>query len=417
MELKINKTLEYDVVVAGGGTAGVFAAISAARSGAKTLLVEKNNVLGGTMTVANVNYPGLFFAWGKQIIAGPCWEAIERTIALGGAKMPKISFKPQNHWDEQILLNRFIFTTVLFEMCSEAGVSVLCSTMISSAEETENGVVLYITEKSGLSKVNAKCAIDATGDANLAVMSGFEVLKSKELQPATLQNRISGYDVEGVSLDEIKEKFEKASFPKYLTPEKLYGYLHQQMLDIHIPCTDADTSFGKTRLEQNAYSLLLKVYSFLKTIKGLKNLEIHFVAEETGVRETNRIVGEGTITKEDYINGTHYPDSVCYAFYPIDIHVLEGVNKTYHKENVVPKIPYSSLIPKGAKHILTVGRCISSDKEANSAVRVEATCMATGQVAGVACALACQNNKSVGEISLSELLESLEKIGAIVPKN
>lgn len=110
-----------DVVVVGGGTAGVFAAISAARTGAKTILIEKNSMLGGTITAAAVNFPGLFFAWGNQIIDGPCWEAIERTIELGGARMPKISCQPVNHWEEQILLNRFVYTYVLNEMCREGG--------------------------------------------------------------------------------------------------------------------------------------------------------------------------------------------------------------------------------------------------------------------------------------------------------
>ena len=95
---EILKVLSADVVVIGGGTAGVFAAISAARNGNKTILVEKNSMLGGTMTAAGVNYPGLFFAWGKQIIGGPCWESIERTVALGGAVLPSISFHPKHHW-------------------------------------------------------------------------------------------------------------------------------------------------------------------------------------------------------------------------------------------------------------------------------------------------------------------------------
>ena len=80
-----------DTVVVGGGTAGCFAAISAARSGAGTLLIEKNGILGGTMTVGGVLFPGLFYAWGKQIIAGPCWESILRTVALGGAELPEIT--------------------------------------------------------------------------------------------------------------------------------------------------------------------------------------------------------------------------------------------------------------------------------------------------------------------------------------
>ena len=120
---------------------------------------------------------------------------------------------------------------------------------------------------------------------------------------------------------------------------------------MHIPCTDADTSAGKTILEQRALSELLKVYKFFRKIKGLENLTIDFIAEETGVRETNRIIGEYEITAEEYINGTLYPDSVCYAFYPIDLHVMEGINKIFHSENVVAKVPYRALIPKNSKPV------------------------------------------------------------------
>ena len=131
LELCVEKTIQTDVVVVGGGTAGVFAAIAAARCGAKTVLIEKNSTLGGTMTVANVNFPGLFYAWGKQIIDGPCWEAIQRTAALGGAVIPPIQFQPKNHFDEQITLNRFAYTAVLWEMLHESGVTVITSAMVS----------------------------------------------------------------------------------------------------------------------------------------------------------------------------------------------------------------------------------------------------------------------------------------------
>mgnify|MGYP000498984597 FL=1 len=114
--------LRTDVVVVGGGTAGCFAAIAAAKAGAKTILVEKKGILGGTITAAAVNFPGLFFAWGKQIIAGPCWESILRAQSIGAAVIPEISRRPQAHWHEQILLNIFSYTQILDELCLESGV-------------------------------------------------------------------------------------------------------------------------------------------------------------------------------------------------------------------------------------------------------------------------------------------------------
>ena len=418
MECKfITKTdVTADVVVIGGGTAGVFAAISAARTGAKTILIEKNSVLGGTMTVASVNFPGLFFAWGKQIINGPCWESVERTINLGGAKMPEITYKPVRHWHEQILLNRFIYTAVLFEMCEEAGVQVICNSMLSAVDETDEHVIMTITNKNGLFTITAKTAIDATGDANLIQIAGYPVEKSKVQQPATLQNHISGYELNENIENEIREKFQFANMPEYLTANHIISYLRRKKIDMHTPCADADTSWGKTKLEQKAYSEMLAVYKFLRSIKGLENLEIDYVAAETGVRETNRIIGEKTITETDYINGIFYEDSICYAFYPIDKHVIDGIENKHLEENVVPKIPYQALIPKNSKRILCAGRCISSDTNANSAIRVEAVCMATGQAAGCAAAISAKRDIELKNISYNELCDSLMAINAIVPK-
>ncbi|MBO5050866.1 MAG: FAD-dependent oxidoreductase [Clostridia bacterium] len=412
---KIKRETCADVVVVGGGTAGVFAAIAAARAGAKTILIEKNSILGGTITVANVNFPGLFFAWGRQIINGPCWESIERTIALGGAKMPKITFKPEKHWYEQIRLNRFVYTTVLFQMCEEAGVEVVCSAMVSDVMERDNGIDLLITEKSGLLLITTQIAIDATGDANLCQIAGYSVVKSETQQPATLQTHLSGYDMDAVSVDEIKERLPAAGLPEYVRASDLLAYLRDQRIDVHIPCVDADTSQGKTALGKRALLLVMQIYQFLRSIKGLSHIEIDFMAEEVGVRETNRIVGEHMITAEEYIHGMLYPDSVCYAFYPIDLHVMHGIEKVYHQENVVSKVPYSALIPRGARRILCAGRCISSDTYANSAIRVEATCMATGQAAGCAAAVAALQNVWVNEVEYANICRMLEKIHAIVP--
>ena len=113
------------------------------------------------MTAAGVNFPGLFFAWGKQIIGGPCWEAIERTVALGGAVLPSISFRPKRHWHEQIVLNPFIYTTVLFQMCEEAGVHVICNAMISYAQEKQSAVNLIVTTKDGMVAIKGWTEVSA----------------------------------------------------------------------------------------------------------------------------------------------------------------------------------------------------------------------------------------------------------------
>lgn len=159
----------------------------------------------------------------------------------------------------------------------------------------------------------------------------------------------------------------------------------------------------------------MKVVCFLRKTEGLENLTVDAVASETGVRETKRIVGKHIITAEEYINGYVYPDSVCYAFYPIDLHVERGIEQRFHEENVVSKIPYRALIPKNSRRILCSGRCVSSDTYANSALRVEAVCMAMGQVAGSAASVMRKESADAADITHEGLCATLRSIGAIVP--
>lgn len=412
------KTKVFDVTVIGGGTAGVFAAIAAARTGAKTLLVEKNSMLGGTVTVAKVDYPGLFFAWGKRIIGGPCWEAIKRTEALGGAVIPAVCYKPKHHWDEQITLNRALYVHVLNEMCREAGVHIITSCMLSHAEERDDGVSLLLTDKSGLFAVETGVVIDATGDANLVSMLGYPCEKGEVLQPATLQNRITGYRAQDISLELIEKSMREGNechIETPITPKKVKHYLDIQRIDIHTPVSDADTSAGKTDTEMRSLADTVAVYEFLRRIPGLESLTFDFIAEETGIRETNRIVGETVITAEDYIAGKSYPDAVCYAFYPIDLHVMNGIEQKFHADGVVSKIPYRALIPKGSRRVLAAGRCVSSDRLANSGLRVEAPCMAMGQAAGCAAALCVSNKTHVADVDITSLRRVLSDLGAILP--
>ena len=115
---------EADVLVVGGGTAGTIAAIQAARAGAKTALVERGTQLGGTTTTGGVSFPGLFDAWGKQIIAGIGWELVKRAVELDNGTLPDFSQVPARHWQNQVHINQFVYALLAEEACVEAGVTV-----------------------------------------------------------------------------------------------------------------------------------------------------------------------------------------------------------------------------------------------------------------------------------------------------
>ena len=418
----ISKEIEIkyaaDTLVVGGGTAGVFAAIAAAKSGAKTVLIEKNGILGGTMTVGGINYPGLFYAWGRQIISGPCWESILKTVDLGGAVLPKFQKFPKHHWEEQVRLNIADYAYVLDTMCKEAGVTVLLHTMLADTEEKEDGIRAFTVGKDGLFGISAKNIIDATGDLNAAAMLGYAYEVSEIQQPATLENHLSGYSFSDLNEEKLMHALsdiaEKTGYAE-LTPGYMKNYLAAYRLNIHVPCRNCADSVSKGEIERAAREKIQNILAYLRQIDGLSNIRAE-ICDECGIRETRRLVGETTVTVDDYVSAKHFDDAVCYAFYPVDLHVQNGIEQVFLKENQVPTVPYGALIPKNSKRVLVCGRCISSDALANSALRVQAPCMATGQAAGCAAAIMAKNSQSAAEVDYKTLCDSLEAIGAIVPK-
>jgi hypothetical protein len=136
---------------------------------------------------------------------------------------------------------------------------------------------------------------------------------------------------------------------------------------------------------------------------------------ETGFRESYRIQGETLITVSDYRSGKKFEDAICHAFYPVDLHTKKGVKPEPLKPGIVPTIPIRALIPKGSKNIMVAGRCVSSDRLANSGLRVQASCMAMGQAAGAAAAISAKAGSTPLEIPLKEIHDLLRQHGAIIP--
>ena len=159
---------------------------------------------------------------------------------------------------------------------------------------------------------------------------------------------------------------------------------------------------------------MLHLLRVLRTFPGLEGITVKSVQSEVAVRESWRIRGLYEITAEDYVTGRKFDDLVAFSFYPIDLHNASGVQPQQLDEGTFASVPLRALIPAGSKHLLVAGRCLSSDQLANSALRVQATCMATGQAAGAAAALAVQKNTTPAEVPLDELRNMLESHGAIL---
>ncbi|MCD6284860.1 MAG: FAD-dependent oxidoreductase, partial [Anaerolineae bacterium] len=175
------------------------------------------------------------------------------------------------------------------------------------------------------------------------------------------------------------------------------------------------TSMTGTQANVAGRQSVLRLLRFVRSLPGCENATLLAMAPETGIRETYRIVGETTVTVDDYVSGRVFPDAVCYAFYPVDVHTEEGVEPQQLQRGVVPTVPLRALVPRGARNLLVAGRCVSSDRQANSALRVQAACMAMGQAAGAAAALAARDGVTPGVVPRAELAALLRAHGAIVP--
>ncbi len=419
-------TVSYDVVVVGGGAAGFTAAIQAARAGAKTALIEKNSILGGTTVVAAVDFPGLFHVQGKQVIAGIGWEAIERTVAKGGAVLPDFSIAVgERHWEHQVRVNRFVYSTVLEEMCLEAGVALRYHEMPAAVYAEGDERRLLTAGKSGLITLGFNKMVDATGDANMTELMGYPREKGDTLQPGTLVYRLNGYQLDEVDKDKLKEAYLIAHRTGDIKEtDHLPGEipLYRELISkgsssLHITGIDGSSSMSKTHAEIEARKALMRIYTLLRSVPGCEQLYVEFFAIECGIRETWRIVGEELVDADSYISGRKWPDAICYSYYPIDIHRHDSNTTDIRPlaEGVVPTIPYGALIPQGSEHLLAAGRCISGDQVAHSAYRVQASCMAMGQAAGAAAALAVRHDVSVRHVNVEEIRQLLWEHKAIVP--
>ncbi len=418
-------TAAYDVVVVGAGTAGTIAAIQAGRLGLRTLLVEKNGMPGGTTTVAAVNFPGLFHAWGRQIIAGIGWELVTDTVSICGDTLPDFSTPPERHWQHQVRVNRAVYASLACEALEEAGVQTLFHAMPAQVVENNESVAITVCTKSGLETITGRTLIDATGDANAVGLAGCALVAHDERQPGTLIVSLDGYDLNAVDGGRLQQAFREALNTGELTPRESV-FVRNNIMNLlrtrgdnstHIAHIDGRTSAGRSEAEISARVSLLRVYRFLRRQPGLEDLEIAFMAPECGIRETVTIRGEATVTHEDYVSGRLWDDAVCYSFYPIDLHYTAGggIDTRPLQPGTFPTVPRGALVPRGSRRMLVAGRCLSSDREANSALRVQATCMACGQAAGVLAAHAVREEVSVMAVAMNAVHDDLRAHKAVVP--
>lgn len=413
----------YDVVVAGGGPAGWPAATQAARLGARTLLVEKNGALGGTTTVAGVALPGLFHAWGQQIIAGIGWDVVARSVAEVGGTLPDFSRWDQPHWRLQVPVVPGILAALIDEAVLHAGAELLLHAMIGRARWDGDRWHLTLATKDGLHDITSGALVDATGDADVVALAGHERRTSPRRQPGTIMFRLGGYDLADLDPDALQRAHDDAVLrgdllPADLAHKTVHAFLRARGENAtHVVGVQGGTSADRTAAEVAGRQLLRRVLRFLRTQPGLEGVHLIWCAMETGIRESWSIVGNESITLADYSGGRSWPDALSYSFYPIDVHRPDGdgIDIRPLAYGTVPTIPRGAMIPRDATRLMVAGRAISGDQEAASAYRVQASSMAMGQAAGAVTAIAVDTASHVAQVPLAAARHALHEHGAILP--
>ena len=415
--------IDVDVLVVGGGSAGHVAAIQAGRMGAKTVLLERNSQLGGTTTTGGVCFPGLFHAWGKQVIAGIGWELVAKSVEIDGRKLQDFKRVHKSHVPHHVDINGQLYSLLAEEACLDAGVSLAYYQFPQKVTETESGWLVDVVGQGVQYQLRCRQIIDCTGGATVVGMLGLERMREDTRQPGTHVVVFTGFNMEVVKQNAklIQKMYDEAIENGTLQKGDTWSGKVMQPIrsrkgnSNHIFGADSSTAATQTQTNLAGRKCVLRLLKFFKTIPGGEKVTIDRMMNETASRETYRIKGETVITVNDYTSGRVFKDALSYSFYPIDLHDKNGVKPRHLSNGKVPTIPRGALIPKGSKNIMVAGRCVSSDRLANSAARVQASSMGMGQAAAVTAVLAAKSNMSPGEVPLEKIHEELKKYDAIVP--
>ena len=437
---------ETELLVVGGGPAGIAAAIAGARNGARTMLLERYGYLGGNLTAGLVGPCMTSYSLdGKQqLIKGIFEEFVLRMEAMGGAihpsKIPAGSeycgFIVFGH-DKVTPFDPEAAKLVAIQMCQEAGVELQFHTMVADALVEDGRVTGVVTaSKSGLEAIRSQITVDCSADADVAARAGVEIKQGRDedglVQPMTLFFRVANVDDEVVKayvkahpedyrpFASIVAKAKEAG--KFPIPRKgvgLYKTLQPGVWRINttrILKRDGTDVRDLTRAELEGREQVQILLRFFKEyLPGFENCTLYDTAATMGVRETRRIVGEYTLTVEDLGAGKQFDDVIALCGYPVDIHSPNsdggGASGEFPTANVY-EIPYRSLVPEKIEGLLVAGRPISTTHEAHGAIRVMPPAFALGEAAGTAAAMALEWRVEPRAVPVPELQSLLVRRGA-----
>ncbi len=436
---------KYDVIVAGGGLTGVCAAVGAAREGSRVLLLEATGALGGMATMGLVpvwcgahNQQEIIHSGLCRKIIDDCWEGnaekdcLQKNLYINPEKLKLVCDRMLSDNGVEFLFN----TTV-------AGISKDCEQASGQTRLTS----VHVANKAGISVIEASVFIDCTGDADLAAWAGAEFEYGDEtgdVQPAS-----HCYTLVNINEAALKEEQEKAgdwrgnvwNNPAYPRIKDNYLGLGNKIFDNlwvcnsgHLWNVDNTDPRNITKALIDGRELAVEILTLLKETfpKAFANASIFCTAPLMGIRETRRIVGDYLLNWQDHKNRQRFSDEIAFNCFMVDIHPSlkkremerAGTWKwhTEMQENSYSKgefhgIPYRSLLPKGVSNLLVAGRSISTDRAANSAVRIMPSCMSMGEAAGIAAADAAKNTAAdVRKVDVKKIQNKIRETGGFMPE-
>ncbi len=421
------KTIKTDVLVCGGGCAGSTAALASARSGAKTLLIERAGFAGGIITAVGLPYfDGLIDKpTGRFVVRG---IALEFLRELGHAKpdAKRIDDLPARlitkYWGSVHIPNVEEFKLLmdgLIRRHSER-LSVLYHSLVCDVE-TKGGLItaVIVANKDGLVRIEARQVIDSTGDADVAHWAGAPSEKNPEMMPLTMHFRIGNVtpnkEMYSAAKQALIDAHKAGKLPEFYGPGLIFAFAKDEAY-IHATriAGDATDAADLTRCEiqgrQDAWAIFRE---FKEKVPAFKDSYLISTGPYIGIRDTRRIIGVERLTVEDLQTNRRHDDAIATGCWFLDLHPRKTTTDKPFTGSAFQPLPYDisyrTLIPQKVGNLLVAGRCHSATHLASASSRVTVTAMALGEAAGVAAALACETKADVATIDGRKVREILSR--------